>query len=66
VAYVRLTAAEARERRAANELRRRQLLADFEAIGLDPVEISSSESEDVLAAFLEWAEGREYQRARGW
>jgi hypothetical protein len=61
-----MTAVEARERRIANEGRRRQLLADLEAIGLDPVEISTSDRDGILQAFLEWAEGREYQRARGW
>jgi uncharacterized protein (DUF58 family) len=66
VEYLRLTAAEARERREANERRRRELLADFEGIGLDPVEISASDRDEILQAFLEWAEGREYQRARGW
>jgi hypothetical protein len=66
VEYLRLTAAEARERREANECRHRELLADFEATGLDPVEIFDSDHEVILQAFLEWAEGREYQRARGW
>jgi uncharacterized protein (DUF58 family) len=65
VTYVRLTATEAREQRLANERRRERLLADFEAAGLEPVEVSTSDREEILQAFLEWAEGREYRWARG-
>jgi uncharacterized protein (DUF58 family) len=66
LSYLRLTAAEARDRRAANERRRRELISGFEASGLDPVEISTSDRDEILMAFQEWAEGREYQRTRGW
>jgi hypothetical protein len=66
IGYVRLTAAEATERRLANECRREQLKTDFEAIGLEPVEVATSDHEEIVQAFLEWAEGREYRWARGW
>jgi uncharacterized protein (DUF58 family) len=66
LSYVRLTATEVRERRAANQSRRLRLLADLEAAGLDPISVDTTDREAVLHSFLEWAEGREYRWARGW
>jgi uncharacterized protein (DUF58 family) len=66
VSYVRLSKAEARERRRANERRRALLLENLEALGLEPILIDSNSSEEMLQAFLEWAEGRTYRWARGW
>jgi uncharacterized protein (DUF58 family) len=65
VSYVRLSAAEANERRLANERRRERLLEDFEAMGLEPVEVTTADRDEIVEAFLEWAEGREYRWARG-
>jgi hypothetical protein len=66
VSLVRLGAAEARERRTANERRRERLFDDFETIGLEPVAVDTSEREEILQSFLDWSEGREYRWARGW
>jgi uncharacterized protein (DUF58 family) len=57
-----LTEAEAAERRAANETRFAELLRGFRALGVDPVVVSSSDAADVLAAFLTWADMRQYAR----
>jgi uncharacterized protein (DUF58 family) len=55
---VRLTHAEAAERRAANEARLRTLLDGFAAIEIDAVVLSSDDSLDVLAAFVRWHDQR--------
>jgi uncharacterized protein (DUF58 family) len=55
---VRLTRREARERRAANERRRDDLLAGFGALEIDPVLLSSPAPLDMLAAFIRWHERR--------
>ena len=64
VLEVRLTRREARERRRANEERRRRLHEDFFALGLDPVELDTSDPADIDRAFLDWAERRRDMRAR--
>ena len=64
VSTVRLTAAEARERRAANERRHAELLAELEALGLEAVVVTTSEPEQVALAFFDWADGRVYRWAR--
>jgi len=63
VSTVRLTGAEARERRLANEQRYAELLAELEALGLEAVVLATSEPEQVALAFLDWAEGRVYRWA---
>jgi hypothetical protein len=59
VAMVRLTRDEANARRDANERRLAQLLGDFESIDLQPVLLSTSDPDDILRAFLDWAAERE-------
>ena len=59
---VRVTRREAAARRAANEERLGALLAQLESLGLDPVLVSSSDSVDILAAFLDWADLRNLRR----
>ena len=55
---IRLTAAEAAERRAENEDRRAMLLDGFAALGLDHVEVSTDDPVGIHTAFLRWAEDR--------
>ena len=62
---VRISAREARARRAQNEARHERTLALFRAFGLDPVIVTSSDAGDVLASFLTWAERRTWERRRG-
>ena len=59
VSTVRLTRHEADARRSANEARLARLLADFESLDLPPVLLSTSDPDDVLSAFLDWATERE-------
>lgn len=54
----RLSAAEAAERRSANERRFDELMATFHALGLDSVVLTSSEPGHVYEAFVDWAHGR--------
>ena len=60
---VRVTRREAEARRRANKERLETLLADLEAIDLDPVLVSSDDPVEILAAFLEWADLRRARRA---
>jgi uncharacterized protein (DUF58 family) len=62
---VRLNRKEARARREINEQRAAHLDAALLDLELDPVRITSSETEAVHAAFLAWAEGRR-ARTRGY
>jgi uncharacterized protein (DUF58 family) len=55
---VRLTRAEARARREAHELRRRELLAEFAELAIDPVLIDTAEPTAIASVFLEWAATR--------
>jgi uncharacterized protein (DUF58 family) len=55
---VRLRREEARERRAANELRACELRDTFRGLGVDPVLVTSSRPTAVHAAFLAWADAR--------
>jgi uncharacterized protein (DUF58 family) len=64
LSYVRLSRKEARLRREQNEARREAILAGLAALGLEPILLSSSEPDDILSAFLEWAAERLYQRGR--
>jgi len=63
---IRLTQNEASELRAANEARLAELRAMFRSTGLDAVEITSDAHADMLAAFLAWADRRQYTRGRKW
>jgi uncharacterized protein (DUF58 family) len=62
VRLVRLRREEAQERRLANEERLRVLLADFRALGIEPILISRSGPEDVFQALLGWADERRFLR----
>lgn len=66
VRLVRLRAGESESRRRMHIARRDALLDDFAALGIEPVLLSSSDREHVLAALLEWAVGREFEHGRGW
>ena len=61
---VRLTKKETDALRAANEARFAELQTTFRTLGLDAVEISSDGPADMLAAFLAWADRRQYTRGR--
>jgi hypothetical protein len=63
---VRLSDDEVRARQAANRLRLRRLLGEFEALGMTPVLVSSDDREEVLRAFLDWSERRGFERGRVW
>ncbi len=62
VSDVRLTRAEATARRSANEERRRQLLAGFSRLGIDPVLVGGDGEDEVVLSFLRWAERRRQAR----
>jgi uncharacterized protein (DUF58 family) len=55
---VRLSRRQVERRREQNESRHNQLVAGFEASGLHPVVLATSEPAAVDRAFLEWAERR--------
>jgi hypothetical protein len=63
---LRLTRAEARARRDANERRYDELVQRFRSAGMDPVTIGEASPEAVHRAFLAWAErrSRALRRAR--
>ncbi len=63
---VRLSRREAKDRRETNEVRRRELLEQFEQLGLEPVLLERSDGPGVHAAFIEWAERRLTERGRWW
>jgi hypothetical protein len=62
---VRLRAGEAAERRQEHERRRERLLDEFRTFGIEPILLSSADRADVFAAFLAWADEREFRRGRG-
>ena len=64
--YVRLNRREVAERRAENERRHRDLLANFEEIGVDPLLLERSDGRSVHAAFIDWTERRLAERGRRW
>jgi uncharacterized protein DUF58 len=55
IKLVRLSKREARERRAANEERFQETVALLEGFGLEPVLVSTSDSQETYTRFLEWA-----------
>jgi hypothetical protein len=63
---IRMSDAQADEQRERNEGRFAKLLDDLRAIDVEPVVLSSDASEDVLMAFLDWAELRRLWRGRRW
>jgi uncharacterized protein (DUF58 family) len=58
VELVRLSRRQAAQRRSENVERYATLLAEFESLGLRPVEIGASDPSSVDEAFLAWAEER--------
>jgi hypothetical protein len=66
VARVRLTRAETRAYRHANEARLAALLADFSSLSLDYVVIGDASPASVLDAFIGWAEARLARRRGEW
>jgi uncharacterized protein (DUF58 family) len=64
VARARLNDREVGELRAAHEARYAELRQLFRTAGIEPVELSSDRPQDVLAAFLAWADRRMYTRGR--
>lgn len=58
VALVRLSRRQASSRGEANERRLARLVADFEALGLAPIVLGTSEPDRIDAAFIAWAEQR--------
>jgi uncharacterized protein (DUF58 family) len=63
VALVRLSRRQAAKRGDANERRFARLVDDFEALGLAPIVLGTSEPDRVDAAFIGWAEQR---RSSAW
>jgi hypothetical protein len=58
VVPVYLTRREAAERREANEGRVAELTASFRTLGIEPVMVGSERPDEVLSAFLRWADLR--------
>jgi Protein of unknown function DUF58 len=63
---VRLTGREASVRRRLHEERHGELLDGFRGLGIEPIVLGTTEEEDVLRAFLAWAEQRLFERRGGW
>lgn len=61
---VRLNEREVAAMRAQNERRLVELRRMFRSAGVEPVELTSDAPQDVLAAFLAWADRRMYTRGR--
>ena len=62
VVPVRLTTAEAQQRREQNGARWDGLVQDFRSLGVEPVGVSSHDVAGVLDAFLRWADLRQMWR----
>jgi hypothetical protein len=63
---IRMSDAQVAEQRERNERRFARLLSDLRAVDVEPVVLSSHAPEDVLLAFLDWAELRRLARGRRW
>jgi uncharacterized protein (DUF58 family) len=61
---VYVSAREARETRRRNERRHEELRRSFAVLGLDPVEIETSDEDAIDHAFLDWAAQRRILRLR--
>jgi hypothetical protein len=59
IRLVRLSRREARERRAANEERARRTVSELEALGLEPIVVTSSDRDEIFTRFLEWVDLRQ-------
>lgn len=65
IRLVRLRPADAERRRAENEERRARLLAEFDTLGIEPILVSSTVREQVLRAFVDWADERRFRQGHG-
>ena len=63
---VRLKAKEAERRRAENEERRAALLRGLDQLGIEPILLSTNDTEETFRSFLGWADERRFRRGRGW
>ena len=63
---VRLRAKEAERRRRENEERRQVLLHDLEELGIQPILLSTNDTEETFRAFLGWSDERRFRRGGGW
>ncbi len=63
---VRLSRREARERRAANEERTRETIAELEALGLEPIVLTTADRDEIFTKFLEWVELRQVWAKERW
>jgi hypothetical protein len=61
---VRLGAREAARRRSENETRLDRLLTEFLTLGIEPILVSSSDRDEIVRAFLIWADERQFRRGR--
>ena len=62
---VRLKAKEASRRRQHNEARRRAFLGDLAELGIEPILLSTNDTEETFRAFLGWADERRFRRGGG-
>jgi uncharacterized protein (DUF58 family) len=63
---IRMTDAQVEEQRERNERRFAKLLHDLRGVDVEPVVLPSHARDDVLVAFLDWAELRRLSRGRRW
>jgi uncharacterized protein (DUF58 family) len=63
---VRLTDREAARRRQENEAAAAELIAEFRALDLGPVVVTTDDRGEIFQAFLEWADERIMSRGRWW
>jgi hypothetical protein len=64
--HAELSVREARERRAANERRRVELIRSLRGLELDPVLLDREDVRSALTAFLAWADRQLSTRGRTW
>jgi hypothetical protein len=63
---VRLSRREARDRRASNEERTRETIAELQAFGLEPIVITTTDRNEIFTRFLEWTELRHVWAREHW
>jgi hypothetical protein len=63
---VRLTTEDARARRSAHESRLARLVGGLAELGLDPIRLTCSDPDAILAAFVAWATARLAPAGRAW
>ena len=63
---LRLTAREARQRRAENEARLQDLMDLFLDLQLETILLSSNDHEEILGSFYDWADQRRFLAGREW